>query len=180
MNETQKKPEKPILQKGKDPSDGKKIAGLIDFLRNKDGLKRKKARLALEKIGKAATPFLVEALSDKGEDCRWEAAKALSAIKDPKAAPALVEALMDKIFEIQWLAAEALIALKTAAVPPLLRALIEHSNSINLQQGAHHVLHAFERERLLDKKAIGVLNALRNLDADVWVIPAAQKALEHR
>jgi len=180
MNETQKKLGKTTLEKGKDQFDGKKIENLIDVLKNKDGMKRRKARFALEKIGKAATPYLIETLSDKIEACRWEAAKTLITIKDPKAAAALVKVLVDKNFEIQWLAAEALIALKTAAVSPILEALIKHSDSIAMQQGAHHVLHAFEREHLLDKPVIEVLDSLRNLETDIWVIPAAKKALEHR
>jgi len=180
MNETQKKMGMSTLQKGKDQFDEKKIASLIDLLKNKDGMNRRKARLVLEKKGKAATPYLIEALSDKIEACRWEAAKTLITIKDPEAASALVESLMDKSFEIQWLAAEALIALKTAAVSPILQALIKHSDSINMQQGAHHVLHALEREHLLDKPVIEVLDALRNLGTDIWVIPAAQKALKRR
>ena len=171
---------KSALQKSKDMPDGKRIAGFIDLLRDKDGLRRQKARFSLEKIGKEATPFLIGALSDRIEHCRWEAAKTLISIKDPQAAPALVEALMDKSFEIQWLAAEALIALRTVSVPPLLKALIEHSDSADLQQGAHHVLHALERERLLDERTVKVLDALRSLDADVWVITAAQKALKNR
>ena len=171
---------KNVQQKGSDQADGKIIVTLIDLLKNKDGMKRRKARFALEKIGKAATPYLMEALFDEIEACRWEAAKTLITIKDPKAAVALVEALMDKSFEIQWLAAEALIALKMAAISPILQALIKHSDSITMQQGAHHVLHAFEREHLLDNPVIEVLDALRNLETDIWVIPAAKKALEHR
>ena len=86
MNETQRKSERSNPQKGSLQVDRKKIENLIDILKNKDGMKRRKARFALEKIGKAATPYLMEALSDKIEACRWEVAKTLITIKDPKAA----------------------------------------------------------------------------------------------
>lgn len=156
----------------------KDIAQLIGTLGDKDGLKRQEARVALEKIGKSAVPSLITALSDAKESVRWEAAKAFTNLKAPTAAEALVKALRDESFEIQWLAAEALIALKREAIVPLLRALLDHSDSGSLQQGAHHVLHALERAHQLGEPSLQVLNALRTLDPEFSVMAASKNALE--
>ena len=156
----------------------KNIEALIKLLSDKDGMKRRDARLDLEAIGKAAVPFLIKTLAAPKECARWEAAKALGSIKDPSSADALVNALRDGSFEIQWLAAEALIALKQNAIVPLLRSLIDHSDSGSLQQGAHHVLHALEREHLLNMPGLQVLEVLRSLDPEFYVMTAAKNALE--
>lgn len=141
-----------------------KIQQLIEEFHNEDGVKRKAAREKLTEIGKAIVPQLIKALDDDEQIVRWEAARTLKDIHDPSAAPALVKALMDESFEVQWLAAEALIALEQAAVKPLLEALTHNSGSQSLRQGAHHVLHAFERNKMLSKPVLEFLDALREFE----------------
>jgi HEAT repeat protein len=141
-----------------------RISSLIRSLDDSDGLKRRDAREELEQIGKPATPYLIKALDDASKRVRWEAAKALVAIKDSRAAPALVNSLMDEVFEIQWLAAEALIALGTDSVVPLLKKLITDYRSLFLRQGAHHVLHDLEKKNLLDPETQDVVDDLRCIE----------------
>ena len=157
---------------------GSDVSKLISTFASKDGVERYKARLAIEEIGKSAVPALVKALADKKPEVRWEAARALGAIQDPKAGPALVQALMDVSFEIRWLAAEALIALEETAVVPLLRALMEKSDSVDLLEGAHHILHALERSHKLNEPTLAVLEAIRSMEPDITVPGAAFDALQ--
>jgi HEAT repeat protein len=156
-----------------------KIKSLIEVLGEKDGLKRREARFELEKIGRIATPYLIEALHNSNHTIRWEAAKALGTIKDPEAGPALVEALMDSSFEVQWLAAEALIALKEQAIVPILRALVNNYGSAYIRQGAHHILHALERENRLDDYTLKALDEVRELEPEEPYPMKAKRALEH-
>ena len=154
------------------------IASLIAAFRSKNGMERQKARLSLIEIGNPGVSFLIEALSVPNKRVRWEAAKTLKSIKDPNAAPALVNLLTDESSQVQWLAAEALIALKRASLVPLLQALAENFDSTWLRHGAHHVLHALEREGLLNKQTKKVLDDLRNIDTRLDVLFSAKTALK--
>jgi len=84
---------------------------------------------------------LVNALNDKSQTARWESAKALGQIMDPRSIDALVKALQDKLFDVRWLAAEALIAIGRKSVKPLLQAIIDNPGSEYVREGAHHVFH---------------------------------------
>jgi hypothetical protein len=156
------------------------IEGYIAKLGSPYGPERARARFELIKCGRIVTPLLIEALKDGNHHVRWEAAKAFGELKDPTAADALVHTLMDERPEIRWLAAEALIALEEDAIEPLLRALIDHFDSIWLRHGAHHVLHALERSFDLDEKTYEVLEAMRSIEPEVTVPWAAEAALEAR
>lgn len=158
----------------------KEIEGYVAKLGSPNGTERAHARFELIKCDKIVTPFLIEALNDKNHHVRWEAAKAFGELKDPAAAEALVHTLMDERPEIRWLAAEALIALDEDAIEPLLRALVDHFDSIWLRHGAHHVLHALERNFNLDRKTFEVLEAMRSIEPEVTVPWAAEAALEAR
>jgi len=118
------------------------IEELVQMLGNRDGMKRQKARWALETIGKPAVPELTRLLKHCGdEQIRWEAAKALSAIQDERSIPSLIAVLDDEDQDMSWLAAEALIKFRKKAWPPLLRTLISKgAKSPLLRQSAHHIL----------------------------------------
>jgi HEAT repeat protein len=156
----------------------RRIDGLIIELESKDGAQRERARRALVKIGKPAVPPLINLISAPEKQLRWEACKALVSIKDPSAAGPLVNALRDDSMEIRWLAAEALIALGRKALPSLFAALEVHFESVFLREGAHHVLHALERQNLLEKGGFAVLDALRCLEPEVSIAWVARKALD--
>ena len=123
---------------------------------------RQEARKSLVAMGKPATPSLIRALrNSKVDQVRWEAAKALGAIGDARAAPSLVKALEDNDPDVVWLAAEALRNFKKAAWPVLFRALIKRgAHSSLLRQGAHHVLWKQREEGFNDLLAL-LLKALK-------------------
>jgi HEAT repeat protein len=154
-----------------------KLLDLMSALRSTNGMRRQSARRELVAIGAPSVPFLVGALLDADFRVRWEAAKALGTIADPRSGPGLVRGLRDDCIEVQWLAAEGLIALGKHAIVPLLKALREDADSILLRQGAHHVLHDLERKHLLDEKTKHVLETLRSLEPQTLVAVAAHHAL---
>ncbi|MCL4704249.1 HEAT repeat domain-containing protein [bacterium] len=154
-----------------------RIDTLIAGLRSKDGMQRERARHALVAIGKTAAPFLIGLLTDPSDRVRWEACKALVSIKAPAAAIPLVAALGDKSSEVRWLAAKALIAIKRKAVVPLLQTLEEHFDSPEVRRGAHHVLNALAKQKLLNQDNLAVLAKLSYLEPYSSVAWAAQKAL---
>jgi hypothetical protein len=150
---------------------------LIATLGDHDGLARKRARHSLVAIGQPAVPALVKALTDPTGRRRWEAAKALGAMRDPSAAPALVRATEDQDFGVRWLAAEGLIGLKRAGLAPLLQALAEHPDSVWIGEGAHHVSRTLVDHDLHDLIA-PVLVALDGVEPVLGAPGAAQAALK--
>ncbi len=150
---------------------------LTALLRNREGVKRQRARIALVEIGKPAVPSLMECLTDHNNNVRWEAAKALTDIQDPTAAPALVNALRDEIPGVRWLAGEALIKLKSAGLVPLLKGLEKHFDSIWFREGAHHVLHSLAGEDLLNDHVAQVLATLSSGEPGEAAALAAKRAL---
>jgi HEAT repeat protein len=155
---------------------------LIRQLSSQDGQVREKARLALVHIGKEATLPLTILLSDKDQQTRWEAAKALVAIADPVAIPALVNALEDKVFEVRWLASEALVGIGIDSIKPLLETLREHSDNLFVREEAHHVFKYIQRDnpKANELSAIlkPVIDELEGSTPGVSTPGAAQRALE--
>lgn len=133
----------PNSKKHSDVSDRseKTIKALIADLDSKDGMVREKARKTFVKMGSAAIDFLAELVESPSNTLRWESTKALGQIADPAAAPLLVVALQDSDYEVRWIATEGLIKMGTKSLKPLLEALIERPGSLNLRNGAHHILH---------------------------------------
>ncbi|MGH2608250.1 MAG: HEAT repeat domain-containing protein [Tepidiformaceae bacterium] len=153
------------------------IRPLVHALGGRDPLPPWSARRALEAIGPAASPSLVQSMRSPEPETRWEAAKALVTIADPASAPALVSALEDEDGSVRWLAAEGLSHIGYPALPPLLHALIEHSGSAWLRDGARHVL----RGNLSDALAPAlspVLRALTGPSPEIAVMPAASQAIK--
>lgn len=154
------------------------IRNLMTTLTSKDGLARKRAREELVEIGKPAVPYLLEALKDKRTYVRWEAAKALSELGDPRAAADLVAALTtDDDPGIRWLAGEGLIAIGREGLAPLLEALVAHGESVWLREGAHHVLNVLAKNEKLPKQVVPVLQALHGPAPSIEVPRAAKMAL---
>ena len=126
------------------------INALMKDLSSKDGITRNKARIALVEIGAPSVESLVKTLSDPNQAVRWESAKALGQIMDPRSIDALVKALQDRLFDVRWLAAEALIAIGDKSVKPLLQAITDNPESEYLREGAHHVFHDLREGRYGD------------------------------
>ena len=150
---------------------------LIKELGSKDGRTRVRARKNLVKIGHPAVKYLIEALKDKNQVVRWEAAKSLGEIEDPLAVDALVTALRDKNFDVRWLAAQGLIQIGSKSVKPILRALIEHPQDDDVRVGAHHVFHDL-RTRDYDDVLKHVMAALEDSTLTLGIDLEAKKALE--
>jgi HEAT repeat protein len=153
------------------------ITSLVAELSKKDGAVRERARQQLVAIGAPAVTYLVEALVNRNELLRWEAAKALGEIGNLAAAPALVAALEDEVFDVRWLAAEGLVALRGEGLVPLLSALVERPDSLWLREGAHHVLHDVSRGRL-EEVLRPVVAALDDVEPSVEVPFAAKTVLK--
>jgi len=159
-------------------ADSNTISLLIAKLAARDGLERESARWSLVDIGSPAVAGLIELLEALDEQVRWEAAKALAAMADPAAADALVKTLEDKVFDVRWLAAEGLINLGREGLIPLLKALIERSDSPWLRDAAHHVLHDLavgELEDLLEP----IMDSLEGAEAAIET-PLMAKAILDR
>jgi HEAT repeat protein len=154
-----------------------RISELIAHLDDKDGLKRKRARIELTEFGKASVPSLILALSNPHEHVRWEAANALRVINDPEAARPLVYLLSDEVADVRWAAAEALVPLKENAILPLMEALVEHYKSKTFRNVAHYVLRYLEKDHILSQPVEKVYHALGEMEPELTVPWAAEAAV---
>ena len=152
------------------------IGQLVAQLGDTNRSQRIVARQQLVIRGRAAAPAVAAALHSSNSWARWEAAKALSEIRDPDAAPALVAALDDEDSSVRWLAAEALSVLGRNALEPLLSALISGHASAWTREGAHHVLHDTAKGDLRELLA-PILAALESVVPGVDAMTAAYEAL---
>ena len=155
----------------------KSIHFLIVGLGSENGRVRQRARDALIAKNHQAVVSLIAALKSENAHRRWEAAKALVALRDPSTAPALVEQLESDDVDLRWLASEGLVALGTDGLIPLLRALEAHPESVWLRESARHVLHAMAKTSL-SRTVLPVLQALRDLEPVLEVPIAAHEALD--
>ncbi|MBN1395289.1 MAG: HEAT repeat domain-containing protein [Pirellulales bacterium] len=154
------------------------VSALVAELADPSGAVRRRAREKLVALGGPAVDLLLELLTHRKAHLRWEAAKALGGIRDPRAAADLVRALEeDEDGDVRWLAAEALIALGWEGLRPLLARLADRPGSVALREGAHRVCHS-----LGGRKAYGavrpVLDALNEPDPELAVSSVARVALD--
>jgi HEAT repeat protein len=139
---------------------------------------RQSARRALIVIGRPAVPSLIQSLSSKNKNVRWESAKALEEIGDPSAAQALVARLKQDNFGIRWIAAESLIKFGRDGLRPLLLGLLENPDSGFLRDGAHHVLYSLaSRDPSLQDILSPVVDGLGAITGARDVVPYIQAAL---
>lgn len=127
-------------------ADERAISGLIDQLRDRDGLKRQAARHQLVDAGPVAVPALIPLLSDPVEYVRWEAAKTLTELPDPRAAEPLTGLLRD-VDSIRWLAGTALANIGIASFVPVVRALLAHPDSPRVRDTSARVLRELQRQQ---------------------------------
>ncbi len=161
---------------GREPS--AHIRALVADLDSRDLKARQQARDRLIEMGEAAVPALVEVLSHPHWLKRWEAAQALSRIAAPATAPALAHCvLVDDYDDIRWLCEKGLIALGEKGLPAVLRLLIHAADSVQVQQGAYHILHALAR-RGIRRPVEPLLAALRGPEPPAEVPLAAYALLQ--
>jgi bilin biosynthesis protein len=117
-----------------DPNDHQLLKQMVESMGDTRGMVRLGFAEALGRIGKPATPFLLEALANHSNPVvRRAAAKTITLIADPSAIPDLVCALLnDEDTVVQGSAVGALAQIGEAAVPALLEILAapEHPESI--------------------------------------------------
>lgn len=162
-------------------SEGETIEDLLHELHSHDWKRRESARWQLETMRDLSVFPLMHALEDADWHVRWEVARALRDIADPRSAPALVRALRDRRFGVRWLASDGLIALREAALPPLLQELVRSGDSVLLREGAHHVLRDLIRghvSREIASILLPVVDALESIEPSVTVPLVARRALE--
>lgn len=134
---------------------------LLSTLGDTHPAERLRARRKLVAVNGPAVPMLVRMLSSPVRLERWEAAKTLAEIADPRSAAALVRSLEDDDHDVRWVAGEALVALGRDALRPLLEALMERSDSLWLRKRAHYVLSGL-REHYGIEEVEPVLKALES------------------
>jgi HEAT repeat protein len=157
----------------------KDIDELVAELGSKSAVERRDARAALVRLGAAAVSPLMNALGDREQHVRWEAAKALAEIADPAAAERLIAALADKDTDVRWVVGSALIAIGREAVKPLLSRLTQSDLPDGVHAGAHHVLHDLAERQDLASLLQPVLKAYNEPEPSVAVPLAASKALKN-
>ncbi len=160
---------------GTPPSDP--AESLVAGLASKDGTERLHARERLVEIGGPAVPALIMVLKSPSENGRWEAAKALGEICDPRAATALVDALEDTQSAVRWLAAKALIALGRSGLVAVLRGVERCMDNVWMKEGVIHVLHTLVRDGIAPE-ASTVLDALEDIQPRIEAPIAAYHVLQ--
>ena len=122
----------------------------------------------------------IEMLNDYSESVleREKAIEVLRLDPSPAGIEALVRALEDDVFGIRWTAAAALATLGEAALPPLLRTLVEHARNSQLRESAYHILH-YNTHRCVRRECTELMQALKGPASDIAVIGAAS-ALLHK
>jgi HEAT repeat protein len=152
---------------------------LMRELEDSDPRTRERARNKLVSLGKDVVPALSEAIASGNPTIRWQAARALSQIRDPEIIPALITILEENpYFGVRWSIADGLCGMGKAGLEPLLQSLIKHSGSIWLRESAHHILHCLRDERIETDAIEMVLHALDSIEPEMEVSWAAKRAME--
>lgn len=154
-----------------------RLQRLIEALRSKDGIERKRARETLVLVGDPAIPRLHELLTDPDRAVRWEAAKALVAMIDRDTIDRFVSLLSADRSELRWLAASGLIALGPRSVTPVLEALLDTSPARGRLEMSHRVLKELSADNeVLAEMVRPVTEVLRGQDLTP-IAPRAARAL---
>lgn len=117
------------------------IAALVGALGAEHDVLARTITHSLVRIGPAAVPALIEALSAPDAFVRWHAARALADIGDQRAIDPLLHALEDPDATVRWEAARGIVRTGKPAVIALLRVLETRPLSPWLAQGAERILH---------------------------------------
>jgi HEAT repeat protein len=100
----------------------------------------------------------------------------LEANPSPEATEALISALETDDYGVRWAAGKALAHMGEPALPPLLHALINRSDSPRLRKGAYQVLHENTSPWIQDHSQ-ELLTVLRGRWSEIDTMRAAQQLL---
>lgn len=154
------------------------VSHLIRALAGDQPLPPREARNALVALGPLARPYLLEATGHANPNLRLGALKVLARTATPECATVLIDALQDRDGGIRYLAAEGLVRAGPKVIPPLLAALMRHSDSAWLHDGTRHVLQALRRHPDYREEALApVCSSLNGSSSSVTVMMAANEAL---
>jgi hypothetical protein len=113
---------------------------LLNALRGADEQLGSQIFSALVRLGRAAVPALLEASNSSSTWMRWQATRALGAIRDRRALPVLVGALSDADHSVAWMGAKGLTQFGRLCLEPVLQLLVKAEMTPWLVETASYVL----------------------------------------
>jgi hypothetical protein len=116
------------------------VPALLNALRGADEQLGSQIFSALVRLGRAAVPALLEASNSSSTWMRWQATRALGAIRDRRALPVLVGALSDADHSVAWMGAKGLTQFGRLCLEPVLQLLVKAEMTPWLVETASYVL----------------------------------------
>ncbi len=154
------------------------VSALLNTLRGADEQLGSQIFSALVRLGRSAVPALIDASKSNSTWMRWQAIRALGAIRDRRALPVLVNALTDKDHSVAWMGAKGLTKYGRATLEPVLRLLTRAEITPWLVETSSYVLNNQIRyDAKLKPYLEPVLVRLHALGSRVGTSHAAQQAL---
>jgi len=154
------------------------VPALLNTLRGADEQLGSQIFSALVRLGRAAVPALLDASNSNSTWMRWQAIRALGAIRDRRALPVLVSALSDADHSVAWMGAKGLAQFGRLSLEPVLRLLVKAEMTPWLVETASYVLNSQIRyDPKLKPYLEPVLERMHALAFRVGTSHAAQQAL---
>ena len=151
---------------------------LLNALRGADEQLGSQIFSALVRLGRAAVPALLEASNSSSTWMRWQATRALGAIRDRRALPVLVGALSDADHSVAWMGAKGLTQFGRPCLEPVLQLLVKAEMTPWLVETASYVLSSQIRyDPKLKPYLEPVMERMHAQAFRVGTSQAAQKAL---
>lgn len=151
---------------------------LLNALRGADEQLASQIFSALVRLGRAAVPALLEASNSSSTWMRWQATRALGAIRDRRALPVLVGALSDADHSVAWMGAKGLTQFGRLCLEPVLQLLVKAEMTPWLVETASYVLSSQIRyDPKLKPYLEPVMERMHAQAFRVGTSQAAQKAL---
>ncbi len=154
------------------------VPALLNALRGADEQLGSQIFSALVRLGRAAVPALLEASNSNSTWMRWQAIRALGAIRDRRALPVLVSALTDADHSVAWMGAKGLTQFGRLSLEPVLQLLVKAEMTPWLVETASYVLsNQIRYDPKLKPYLEPVIERMRAQAFRVGTSHAAQKSL---
>src|SRR6266571_1838883 len=154
------------------------VPALLNTLRGADEQFGSQIFSALVRLGRASVPALVEASNSNSTWMRWQAIRALGAIRDRRALHVLFSALFDADNSVAWMGAKGLTQYGRLSLEPVLRLLVKAEMTPWLVETASYVLNSQIRyDPKLKPYLEPVLERMHALAFRIGTSHAAQQAL---